>query len=377
VRFPAHPESRALQTGIVSGLLWGFVMVWMVAVSHGCASRPGFGWKKPPPCVLAPDSTKEDIIACLNRNVIQTPSHTPLSSWRSGSVKLRVDGVPVPLPAQIAVEAPHNFRLLVANPLTGGQEVDIGSNDERFWIWSKEQPRVMTASHDDVAMALQELEMPVYIHPLWLMEVFGVVPLNGAEFEMRPPRLKDGTVDLVSSIESPLGDDVERVVRVNLCQGCVQEHFLQLPGGKVLARARLDRQTVLPCGNSLPLAIKLEWPDAQMSMTMEIRNPETNSKSLAQNTTIWQMPSHGPVVDIGQLARRQNTGKNPDMGTMPASFISPGKVQLPGSGDSLASEPAAADDDWANPPTRNASRIKRRPTGLPEATAQAPDWAKQ
>lgn len=336
---------------------------------NGCATKGGMGWARRPPCALEPDASKEEVLACINRNVIHSESHPALASWRCGSVRLKVDGVPVALPAQIAIEAPSNFRLLVSNPLSGGQEVDIGSNAERFWIWSKDQPQILTASHEDVSLALQELEMPVHIHPVWLMEVFGVVRLNAADFEMRPSRLENGTVDLVSRSESPLGEDVERVVRVNLCRGCVQEHLLRLPGGKVIARARLDRYTQLPCGNRLPLSIKLEWPDAQMAMTMEIRDPETNARSLAGNKTIFKMPNNGPVVDIGMLARQKSghVKGDPLMSTVPAALKSPGKVQLTGNEET----------NWADDSPARKERITGRPTGLPEITAQEADWARK
>jgi len=354
--FPVFLGSLLLLSSVLSG-------------PCGCASRGGLGWGRRPACVLEPGATKTEIIACLNRNVVTTDSHTALTAWRSGAVRLRVDGVPVALPAQLAVQAPSHFRLLVSNPISGGQEVDIGSNSERFWIWSKDQPQVMTASHEDVADAMQELEMPVHIHPLWLMEVFGVVPLNAEEFELRHPKTENGMVELVSLQESPLGEDVERIIKVNLCLGCVQEHQLRLPGGKVLARARLDRQTSLPCGNQLPMAIKLEWPDAQMAMTMEIRNPETNPASLASNQAIWQMPNHGPVVDIGLLAKQHRRGVDPGPihAEIPKSLKSAGTVQLTGNEST----------DWAadaTPPAESSPRP--RPTGMPAPPSGFPEWTR-
>ncbi len=373
----ARIASRFMKTGLYLSLL-------VVMVTHvGCASRSGVGWaKKAPPSALPPGATKDEILACLNSNFQKTEEHPVLTSWRSGSVRLKVEGVPVALPATIAAQAPSNFRLMVSNPLSGGHEVDIGSNSERFWIWSKDQPQVMTASHEDVALAMQELEMPIHIHPLWLMEVFGVVPLNGGEFELRRPAVADGTVELVSNSESPLGENVERVVKVNLVLGCVQEHSLRLPGGKVLARARLDHHTILPNGHQLPLKIKLEWPDAQMSMIMDIKNPEVNSPLLASNANVWKLPSHGTVVDIGQLARQHRPGQSPGrmspamnskqsgasavLASQPEDAEAAGKVQLTGSDDT----------DWAGSTARPSStaKIPTRPTGLPEGASTSPAW---
>ncbi len=346
-----------------------------VSLLNGCATHrwgANLTSKKPAP-VLTVTSSKPEVIAHLNRNLVSTSEHSALKSWRSGNVKLHVEGVPIALPASIAVEAPSNFRLLVSNPLSGGQEVDIGSNHERFWIWSKEMPQVMTSSHDDIGLALQELQMPVHIHPLWLMEVFGVMPLNESDFEIQPANLQSGTIDLVSTEASTLGNDVERIVRVSIQTGCVQEHQLRLPGGKVLARAKMDRYTTLPDGTHLPMSIRLEWPDARMQMTMDIRNPEINSPSLANNTAIWQLPNHGPVVDIGQLAR-QNSGQLRGMVKgLPANPIAESLSKETAKAATIQLVNSSESDDWALPSDEKKSK---RPTGMPQVASDVPAWAK-
>jgi len=276
------------------------VLTMVGFLSVGC-SLPR--WRHRMECTLDLGASKEEIVAHLNRNIIGSDENPGLQSWRSQSVRLHVDGVPVSLPASVVVQAPRNFRLLVSNPLTGGQEADIGSNNERFWIWSKDSPQVMTASHEDVGLAIQELEMPIHIHPDWLMEVFGVIPLRPEEFELKRPQVENGHVELVATRQSPLGEDVERVIRVNVCRGRISEHILRLPGGKILARARMEKYSRLPEGQELPLLVTLEWPDARMQMVMDIRNPEVNCPNLADNKGLWQIPTHAQVVDIGALAR--------------------------------------------------------------------------
>lgn len=338
----------------------GWIARLLLLCALGCTAPK---WMTRQHCVLDPGSTRDQIVEHLNRNIIGTDTREGLVSWRSGNLRIRVDGVPMALPASIAVEAPRNFRLVVSNPISGGQEVDIGSNQERFWIWSKESPQIMTTRHEDVALALQELEMPVHIHPDWLMEVFGVIPIDPSEFELVRPKVETGEVELVARRQSPLGEDVERVIRVRVCQGQIIEHALRLPGGKVLARARLANYTTLTGGTELPLLITLEWPDARMQMVMDIRNPEINTISVAGNARLWQIPRNAPVVDIGAIARRsaQREMATPvihEEQTAPA-----GRVRLSGTitadpadipaekGVQTASEAATGDGlpDWARP----------------------------
>src|SRR5262249_13163069 len=101
----------------------------LTSAQSGCAwTRNLCGLQPPPPpCVLAPDASKDDVVAYLNENTRK------IRSWRTDRAKIRTRGVPVPLDATIAVESPRNFRLIVNGPLS--READLGSNQEHFWFW--------------------------------------------------------------------------------------------------------------------------------------------------------------------------------------------------------------------------------------------------
>lgn len=351
-----------------SARLW--ILALMVA-TLGC-SLPK--WRYQQAAVLELDASKEEIVSHLNENILGGNGYPGLSSWRSSSVKLHVDGVPVALPASIAVQAPRNFRLLVSHPLSRGQELDIGSNQERFWIWTKENPEVMTASHEDVTVAMEELEMPIHIHPDWLMEVFGVVPLDAEEFVLKRPNVENGYVDLVATRQSPLGQDVERVLRVNLVRGHISEHLLRLPGGKVLARARMDKFTTVEGNVQIPLHLSLEWPDAQMKMVMEIKDPLVNSPELANHTPLWTMPSHGKVVDVGAMARARREqlatahprSEQKSFDTQASDSQTPPPLAPVRAKVRLADSPAPGD----NTTTRTASQT------VPAGDDSVPEWAR-
>jgi len=358
---------------IVSMLTTRGIAIALLVLLTGCSIQK---WRHQAENVLELGASKEEIITHLNQNVMGSDEHPGLQSWRSNTVRLHVDGVPMALPASIAVQAPRNFRLLVSNPITGGQEADLGSNHERFWIWSKESPQVMTASHEDVGLAIQELEMPVHIHPDWLMEVFGVIPLDPEEFQMKRPQMENGHIELVATRQSPLGEDVERVIRVNVVRGRISEHLLRLPGGKVLARARLEKYTQMPNGIDLPLLITLQWPDARMQMVMDIRSPEVNSANLAANTALWQIPKHGPIVDIGAMARSHRSSQ-PAIGP---SAISPEKsMATPEPLDPIRAKVRLADSPSPSP-VKQTSSLSSTPARQSAASSKTeddlPEWAK-
>lgn len=323
----------------------------------GCGLPRWMGGR--PQQVFAPDVTKSVLVHHLNENLRTSEKHPELRSWRSGTATIQVTGIQFSLPASIAVQAPRNFRLLVSKPMVGGQEVDIGSNDERFWFWTRENRQILTASHEDIGLALQEMELPAPIHPDWLMEVFGVIPLDADEFDLRSPAQANGTVELVAVRRSPLGEDVERVIRVSLASGRITEHILRQPGGKEIARARLEKYTVVEKGIELPLMIRLQWPAAKVEMALNIGQPQINPPVLTENAGLWQIPRlpGSELVDIGQLARQSHRGAavSPIYREQQAAaeFTEPAaRIELSSAFELDAPEPAAFPREPDPPPQR-------------------------
>ncbi|MCA8995986.1 MAG: hypothetical protein KDA80_03350 [Planctomycetaceae bacterium] len=356
------------------------LIVAVLAAQTGCAMR---GRLFPQQMVFDTSVDKEQLITHLNRNITGTTSQSGIVSWQSNKARLRITGVPAYLPTSIAVEAPRNFRMLVSNPMTGGQEVDIGSNPERFWFWQNQAPEMVTVRHEDVPLALQHIRMPVHIHPDWLMEALGVIPLDPHEYQMGTPHPDSGIVDLVTLRKSPLGQNLEKVVRVDLARGEIREHFIRIPGGDILARARLDDYRPMPNGAHLAHNVKLYFPEAKMAMTLDLHNVTVNPPALAHNKSLWQMPQMAGchTVDIGAIARMQvGRGANPLPEMRPQSEtppptayefkyeMVPGRIALPDSSAQHASLPNSVDAVSENP-----FAVKQ---AVGNGEDEAPAWAK-
>lgn len=277
--------------------------------------------------VLELDVNKSDLIAHLNRNIVGTDSTPGISAWKTSDAKVQVTGIPFPLPASMAVEAPRNLRILVNHPITGGQEVDLGSNQERFWMWTKEAPEMITCRHEETSLALQHFQMPIQIQPEWLMEVFGVVPINPVEYRLERPNTEGPVVDLIAERTSPTGMRVERVIRVNTFSGHIEQHLLRNADGEIIATARLDKYTQMPNGTTLPTFVKINWPAAKTEMKISLGHPEVNPPSFAVAQTLWEMPNvpGAKVVDIGTMSKlaagRSGTLVVQEQGDDPAANI--------------------------------------------------------
>jgi hypothetical protein len=248
-------------------------------------------FEKPPPCVFSSETTKTELFDHLNDNT------TRLLSWRSSRVgiQLKQPGLPpFSLTANMAVEAPNRFRLQAS--MLGREEADFGSNDERFWFWIKQSPEpyIMTARHEQMAVAQRRLPIP--FEPEWVMEAMGVIPFIPDAYEMQP--VSELQTRLVKHQVTPTGESVRKEIDVNLCTGQITAHSLYNGQGELIARATMSEYLTDSHGVSIPYTIAFDWPRTGMKLKLSLLDVSINPNHIPE--AIWELPrSLAPVVDIG------------------------------------------------------------------------------
>ncbi len=308
----------------------------------GCASITLWKHKDPalskadPP--LSAKSSAEEILARVNENAYSEYSPDGLKSYRSDDVRVRMKGVPAPMRASIVVEAPRNLRLRVAHPLTSGEAVDLGSNEQEFWFWAKDsQPaNVLVCSHDQIAAATQVTTLPLPFRPDWLMEVLGVVPISGSGYEVRRANPRSPIVELVSVQRTPDQQPVRRIIKVNMTYGVVLEHRVESTNGKMIAKATLSRHFRDPGTRLiLPRQISIDWPAAGQELALSLEFTSVDFNTPEESVAMWSVPKMPgfPEFDIGAYAVKQLGGQE---------FSDPGNPDL--DQESLAGH-ASIDDD--------------------------------
>ena len=219
----------------------------------------------------------EEVVAFLNQNTNR------IQSWRSNSVGIRVDKWA--LSGTIAVEKDRHLRLVVTS--MRGNEFDLGSNNERFWVWSRDMdPGFVTCKHENLEKARQQLGIP--FEPDWLMQAFGVepLPIDGFTIETDPTKEQ---ARLVEHIVSAHGMRLRRSILVDLKKGIVLEHGLYNYEGAKMALAKLsDHRLDEKTGVVLPYRVTLEMPQNKMSMVMRLGDVQINPKSIP--SLVWEMP---------------------------------------------------------------------------------------
>ena len=246
----------------------------------------------PPECQLAENATAGEIIAHINANADR------LYSWRSTSARIRAraeGGLPVTLSANIAIARPRQFRLRASQ--LGSNEVDLGSNAERFWFWVRrsEQPYVITVGHNDLPRVRKQLSLP--FEPDWLIEALGVSPLAEGEWSVASSRPSQHRLTLVAERRSPRGGRVRRQLVVDTCLGVVIEQSLYDETGRLIAQATLDdHRTESETGIVVTRLISLEWPEAELSLVIRLGDVEVNPSPIPAST--WEVPrglGSGPI----------------------------------------------------------------------------------
>lgn len=240
---------------------------------------------------LAPNLPMPDLVSHLNANTNQ------IDSWYCSNVGVSAEGAmipPVTLSADIGIERPRNFRLIAKAVMA--DFVDLGSNDERFWFWEKSQNMVLTARHDRIAAAQQQLPLP--FEPDWLIEALGVIPLDESEIEFEKDSTNPKRVYFKRQRKTPDGIPVELVSTVDSNLGVILEHRLIDQHGKVIANAIMgeherDAKTKIVLAHN----VSLSWPAAKLKLNMRLGKIDTNPPLPRK---LFSMPDKKcEVVDIG------------------------------------------------------------------------------
>lgn len=266
----------------------------VVLVAGSGASCPGVlrGYQvgvMPLPRLLPAQPTREQIMAAVEDNTGR------VRSYMASQAVLSVPGVPR-LSAQVACEPPRRFRLRAQTSLTGN-ELDLGSNDDLFWLWVRrhEPPIMLFCRHDQYEQSSARRLLPIQAE--WLPELLGLVRFDPDDRHEGPFTTPDGRFEIRSTIDSPDGP-LLRSTLLQAATGLVEEQHLFTAGGERLASVRMSRHRVDPTsGAALPRLVEVSWPASGVEFTLEITSLVTNAPA-PDPGQLWQMPAYSGYEPI-------------------------------------------------------------------------------
>ena len=157
---------------------WVVLLLLVAVVASSGASCPQVlrGYQvgtMPLPRALPPQPTLDQIVGVIHDNTQR------VRNYMAPQAVISVPGVPR-LSAQVACEPPRRFRLR-AQTAVSGNELDLGSNDDLFWLWIRrhEPPVMLFCRHDQYAQSSARRLLPIRAD--WMPELLGLVSFDPAD----------------------------------------------------------------------------------------------------------------------------------------------------------------------------------------------------
>ncbi len=318
--YAAMPSGRARSASETARRVQAFLnrRTFLGAAASVTLSLSGCSWSRSVfhPTTFVEDSTADargseptvpNIVNILNERA------TLVRGWRATQAKVTYYGPRTyTLDSMIHVEAPRNFSLVARS--IRGSEVELGSNDERFWFWVKDnEPNViLTARHSDLGIAQKRFPLP--FQPEWLVEVLGVVPIDEGTVRVEDaPSSPTGQprVFVVSDRVNAQGQPVTKAMLVDTSHALVLQHELISEARVPIARAELHHYTIEPKTKvPLPGLIKLDWPAAKTKLDIKVGSMDINPAFPPKTWVLPEIPNC-PLVDLGDPDAPDNIGPEP------------------------------------------------------------------
>ena len=269
----------------------------IAAGGASCLPRNMVSTAPPAPTAFSGFPTLDEFIQTVNGNSAR------VRQLQTSSASLTVAGYPA-LRADLALDPPRRFRLRAGTAIMG-PELDLGSNDETFWVWVKKQspPAVFYARHRDAENGSLHDVIPV--PPSWLIEALGLVQLDPYAVHEGPYQRMPGRLEVRTRVPSPSGE-WERVTVIDDIHGWVLEQHVKDSQGRLVASARLSRHHFDPAhGVSLPRQVDISLPGAQLEFTIQLHEFVIN-QLITDPLQLWSMPRMAGVeyVDLADPAAR-------------------------------------------------------------------------
>ncbi|GIT30502.1 MAG: hypothetical protein Ct9H300mP1_25480 [Planctomycetaceae bacterium] len=124
--------------------------------------------------------------------------------------------------------------------------------------------------------------------------------MAAGEWSVASSRPSQHRLTLVAERGSPRGGRVRRQLVVDTCLGVVIEQSLYDESASLIARATLEiTGRISQTGIVVPRRIELEWPEAELSLVIRLKDIEVNPSPIPAST--WEVPrglGSGPIDPV-------------------------------------------------------------------------------
>jgi hypothetical protein len=246
--------------------------------SHGWLRRSG---GDPPPIAFSALPSPTEAVSAVNANTAR------VASLQTQGATISIPGAPS-IGADIAIERPRRLRMRAKTQLLG-PELDLGSNEELFWLWAARMPdaSVFYARHDQFATS--KARQMLAIEPAWLIEALGLVEIDPASVLEGPFSDGGDRIKLRTTLTNG-GGQYTRLLILHKHYAWVLEQHVYDEGGQLIASARNSGHEYYTIdGVSLPKRIAVEVPQSMLKLQLDIDRWSIN-QALIEGAATFELP---------------------------------------------------------------------------------------
>ncbi len=190
----------------------------------------------------------------------------------------------------------------------GGRDLDFGSNDHVFWLWTRQAPKEMYyCRHDQFPESPLRSAFP--IEPDWIIEALGRVEFRPEERHSGPFPEQDGNWRIVTQRQSAVGQFTKHTI-IDAKMGWVVRQELDSPQNERVALAMMSKQDYdKESGIYYARRIEIQCQGTEGILTIDLGKPVFNMSAPLSAST-FEMPQFDGVqtVDICSPELRYGRG---------------------------------------------------------------------
>jgi outer membrane lipoprotein-sorting protein len=221
----------------------------------------------------------------LIKEINQRTAKIKSFSCEDVEIKVWQNGHRFKLSGRMYYEKPKNFRFEINSIL--GKELDLGSNEEAFWYWSRRDPNpgLHWAKHNDYAKT--RLKTP--FNPFFMRASLGLETLDVSDAKLVE---NESAMMLVYQRTNGTGQTVLYSVFINKVKKQIDGFVITDLNGKTLAACEIQEWS-----GDLPTKVLYTWQEEERVMLIRFNRHQLNP---VISPTIWQMPNYTPKINMGE-----------------------------------------------------------------------------
>ena len=318
----------------ISGRSMLLLLLVMLITQSGCQIFSRFGGKVDNvPILYNKLPSQQELLANLKARSARI---TQLNS----SVAVAMPGAPK-IKGTLQIEFPDRMRMKAGLMGVSEMGVDVGSNEEQFWIWSKaalpgQPPAMYWASHDQFQRS--QVRQAIPLEPKWLIDALGVIQFDPSDVHHGPVMAANGRMQLFTIRQTPTGPQT-RVALFSSSTGIIEQQAAYDSSNRLIAYTNSSQyRSYAEHQISLPQRIELHMiqPDGQdVKMVVDLGSfsigTPTAKALFGDPDKMWAMPDPAgvPKIDLAQVSpvNSRSQPNNDRQSNPPSNF--PSNRQFP------------------------------------------------